>query len=108
IDVIADTLGSFADALTAGELARAIRQLRIQMRMGMDSVEGMMLYLGGRLDEPSLRSPDDWAEAIQRVSVDALRDWIRMRVSHRPLWTLAGPKAALRRGEMRLQAANTH
>jgi predicted Zn-dependent peptidase len=108
IGVIAGTLKSFAETLTAEELARAKRQLQIQMRMGMDSVEGMMLYLGGRLDEPLLRSPDDWAEAIELVSVDVLRDWIRTHFSHRPLWTLSGPEAALGRAERSLQAANAH
>jgi len=106
VAVIADTLAAFAGSLDADELERARRQLQIQMRMGMDSVEGMMLYLGGRLDEPVLRTPDDWAEALQQVSVGAVQDWIRAHLAERPLWTLSGPEEALRRGADSLHAAN--
>ena len=108
IDVIAGTLDSFSDSLTEDELARAKRQLQIQMRMGMDSVEGMMLYLGGRLDEAVLLSPDAWAQAVQQVSLAKLRQWIGTQLSHRPLWTLAGQQAALRQAERSLRAANAH
>jgi predicted Zn-dependent peptidase len=108
VAVIADTLHTLADSLTEDEVNRARRQLQIQMRMGMDSVEGMMLYLGGRLDEPSLRSPDAWAAAMQQVSIEAVQDWIRSHLTQRPLWTLSGPEAALQRGEDSLHAVNTH
>jgi predicted Zn-dependent peptidase len=107
VAVIADTLAAFPGSLDADELERARRQLQIQMRMGMDSVEGMMLYLGGRLDEPVLRSPDGWAAALQQVSVGAVQDWIHAHLASRPLWTLSGPEEALRRGADSLRAANT-
>lgn len=106
IEVIADTLATFADGVSEAELARAKRQLQIQMRMGMDSVEGMMLYLGGRLDEDALQSPEEWAEAVQRVSLADLRAWARSRLSQPPLWTVSGPKAAVGQAEVRLRAAN--
>ena len=106
IEVIAATLDTLADSLSEGELDRAKRQLQIQMRMGMDSVDGMMLILGGRLDEDRLRSPDEWARAVQRVTLAEVRDWIRARLSQPPLWTVSGPEAAVRAAEHRLRAVN--
>ena len=106
IEVITATLEAFADGVAEEELARAKRQLQIQMRMGMDSVEGMMLYLGGRLDEAELLSPDDWVQVVQGVSLTALRAWIRAHLSQPPLWTVSGPEAAVRRAEHRLRAVN--
>ncbi len=106
IDVITAALEGFADGVSEEELARAKRQLQIQMRMGMDSVEGMMLYLGGRLDEGELLSPDDWVQAVQDVSIDAVRAWIRTHMAQPPLWTVSGPEAAVRRAEHRLRAVN--
>jgi predicted Zn-dependent peptidase len=106
IAVIHDTLAAFADGVSEEELVRAKRQIQIQMRMGMDSVEGMMLYLGGRLDERALLSPDDWVQAVQGVSLTAVRAWIRTRITQPPLWTVSGPGAAVRRAEHGLRAVN--
>ncbi|RMH61273.1 MAG: insulinase family protein [Zetaproteobacteria bacterium] len=95
--VLSATLARFVDAITEEELARAKRQLVIQLRMAMDSVEGQMMYLGARLDEPELHSPLDWVARIERVSLDALRGWLRDRLARPPLWTIVAPPSELDR-----------
>jgi len=93
--VMREVLESFADSIQAEEVERAKRQLEVQFRMGLDSVEGQMLYLGGRQDEQILLSPLDWLEQIVAVDVDMLRDWCRPRLSQAALWSIAAPRQEL-------------
>ncbi len=93
--VIADVIGAFPETLDDAEIERAGRQLEVQLRMGLDSVEGQMLYLGGLLDEAELRSPLEWVAAIREVSPDAVRDWAARHLSSGALWTVAAPSACL-------------
>ncbi|HXH72790.1 MAG TPA: pitrilysin family protein [Mariprofundaceae bacterium] len=95
VDLIGEVLGRLPDSLDEAEVARARQQLEVQLRMGMDSVEGQMLYLGGRLDEAKLLTPMQWIERIRTVDVDTLRDWIGARLAEGRLWTVAAPEAAL-------------
>jgi len=95
VSVMQDELQHFADSIEADELERAKRQLEVQFRMGLDSVEGQMLYLGGRQDEPSLLSPLEWLQRIATVDVNMLRQWCDSRLSQTALWSIAAPKQAL-------------
>jgi len=94
-NVLREVIDGFAEDFDAREFERAIQQLSIQFRMGMDSVEGQMLYLGARLDEPVIDSPLTWVERIQQVSLSELREWAGSHLQQDALWTVAAPKAAL-------------
>lgn len=93
--VIADVVEDFCATLAAAEVDRARRQLEVQLRMGMDSVEGQMLYLGGLLDEERLRAPNEWLELLRGLSTEQVRQWAADRFAAEPLWTVAAPEAAL-------------
>jgi len=93
--VISDVLENFASSIHAEEIERAKRQLEVQFRMGLDSVEGQMLYLGGRQDEQILLSPLDWLQRIEAVDVHMLRDWCKARLSQTGLWSIAAPACEL-------------
>jgi len=95
VTVIRDVLENFADSIHTEEVERAKRQLEVQFRMGLDSVEGQMLYLGGRQDEQILLSPMDWLNCIKAVDVDMLRDWCGNRLLQAGLWSIAAPEQAL-------------
>ncbi|WP_072659300.1 M16 family metallopeptidase [Mariprofundus micogutta] len=95
VDVIADILAGFADGIGEDELLRAKRQLEVQFRMGLDSVEGQMLYLGARLDEERLVSPVDWVKQIHATDIDAVRSWAADRLSQGLLWSIGAPEQAL-------------
>ncbi len=94
-DVIAGVLADFPVSLRDEEIERAKKQLEIQFRMGLDAVEGQMLYLGGRLDEERLASPLQWVEKIRAADHDAVREWAASRLQGHPLWTAAAPQASL-------------
>jgi len=93
--VMQDVLKDFADSIHAEEVERAKRQMEVQFRMGLDSVEGQMLYLGGRQDEQTLLSPLDWLDRIVAVDVEMLREWCGTRLSQAGLWSIAAPRQEL-------------
>jgi len=95
VDVIADILAGFADSIGEEELQRAKRQMEVQFRMGLDSVEGQMLYLGSRLDESVLASPLEWVEKIQTADIHDVRKWAADRLSQGVLWSVGAPEQAL-------------
>ncbi|MDQ6982246.1 MAG: pitrilysin family protein [Mariprofundus sp.] len=89
--VILDVLQDFSANIQVEEIERAKRQLEVQFRMGLDSVEGQMLYLGGRQDEQKLQSPLAWLQRITAVDMDMLKDWCNTRLSQPGLWSIAAP-----------------
>ena len=93
--IMQEVLDSFADSVDEAEVRRAKRQLEVQFRMGLDSVEGQMLYLGGRLDEQSLLSPLEWLARISAVDVAVLTDWSDTHLTQAGLWSIAAPEQAL-------------
>ncbi|MDQ6993258.1 MAG: pitrilysin family protein, partial [Mariprofundus sp.] len=95
ISVLQDVLASFAESVNADELERAKRQMEVQFRMGLDSVEGQMLYLGGRLDESTLLSPMAWLERICAVDVEQVRRWSAEHLAKPCLWSVAAPAEVL-------------
>jgi len=95
VDVLGDVLGGFASDVGEADLERAKRQLEVQFRMGLDSAEGQMLYLGSRLDEPTLYSPLQWLDLMRAVTIEEVRCWSAERLSQGMLWSIAAPTAAL-------------
>jgi len=95
VSVLQDVLGDFAGSIGAEEVQRAKRQMEVQFRMGLESVEGQMLYLGGRQDESVLLSPMQWLELIGDIDVDAIRSWSSERLAQGGLWSIAAPACAL-------------
>ena len=95
IEVTAEILADFPERLTEQELQRAKRQMAVQFRMGMDSVEGQMLYLGERLDEAELLSPLAWVEKIEAIGLPDVQQWSRKQLASPPLWSIAAPEQAL-------------
>lgn len=93
--VLCDVLGSFTENMNEDELLRAKRQVEVQFRMGLDSVESQMLYLGSRLDEKRLNSPMQWLELMHAVDMNQLRLWSEKQLSGGMLWSVAAPKQAL-------------
>jgi len=95
VSVLSDVLDNFVEEINEQELIRAKRQLEVQFRMGLDSVEGQMLYLGSRLDEKLLNSPLQWLELMHAVDLEQLRSWSEKQLSGGKLWSIAAPKQAL-------------
>jgi predicted Zn-dependent peptidase len=98
IEVIRETVDAVVvDGITEEELALAQSLLEVQLRMGMDSVEGNMLRLGGRFDESPVRSQAYWLEQLRRVDVDTLHAWLRKRLSAAPMLSVCGPQEEVAR-----------
>ncbi|RLL51524.1 insulinase family protein [Mariprofundus sp. EBB-1] len=95
VDLLSGLLHGFASQISSDELERSKRQLQVQFRMGLDSVEGQMLYLGSRLDEQHLLSPRQWLERVQEVDVEAVRLWASEQLSTSALWSVAAPEQSL-------------
>lgn len=90
-----DTLEGFSKSIDTVTFQRAKRQMEVQFRMAMDSVEGHMLYLGARLDEQVLMSQADWVEKINQVKLEEVQMWIDTHVESDAMWTIAGSDEAL-------------
>jgi len=95
VTVISEVLENFSSGIHNEEVERAKRQLEVQFRMGLDSVEGQMLYLGGRQDEQVLLSPQDWLQRIMAVDVNMLKNWCETRLLQAGLWSIAAPEREL-------------
>ncbi len=95
VSLLSSLLPDFPDSLTAEELERARKQLEVQFRMGLDSVEGQMLYLGSRLDEDVLISPIEWLEKIRKIEIEDVAKWSASRLSAGMLWSIAAPEKAV-------------
>jgi len=82
-------------SLNEAELSRAVRQLEVSLRMGMDSVESNMLHLGNRFDEAHILPQDAWMKQIRSVTLDEARAWAAKKLAGPALWTCSGPLSAL-------------
>jgi len=94
--VIRDVLGSFCDGLNSSGLQRAQRQLEVSMRMGMDSTDSNMMYLGARFDEKQVRPQNEWVELVQQVELEELRVWVNTHLGASALWSFSGPGKVLK------------
>lgn len=100
IQAIEQTLGEFSACKTeAGELDRALRQLQVQMRMSMDSVESQMLRLAARFDEQAVKPVSHWVDEVGKVEAGQVDGWKAERLAAAPLWSICGPAAALKKAE---------
>lgn len=95
ITLLKENMQCFSKHIDAPLLARAKRQMEVQFRMGMDSIEGNMMYLSNRLDEPSLRSQQQWIEAVNAVQLDEIQAWSQRYLDGEMMWSVAGGEAAL-------------
>jgi len=96
VEVIQATVHDVIEhGVKAGEFSLAQSMTEVQLRMGMDSVEGNMLRLGARFDEPEVRHQSYWLEQVRRVEYGALQQWVAERLSVSPLLTISGPQENL-------------
>ena len=95
LKVLQEALHDFPKTLNDALLTRAKRQMEVQFRMAMDSVEGHMLYLGSRLDEQQLYSQMQWVDKIQQVSCAEVTAWVETQLQSDVAWTIAAPDTAL-------------
>lgn len=101
--VVRRTLEDFRRTLDAEELARGKRQLEVQLRMAMDSVDGNMMNLGSRFDEAEVLPQSEWVARIHAVEMDQVRDWIARQLSASSLQTFSAPEEVLERASTDLQ-----
>jgi len=94
-DVLHDTIADVCAGVSLAMVQRAQRQLVVQFRMGMDSVEGSMLQLGALLDERQLYSPLQWVEKVKQVEPEQVQTWLKTHLEAPVLWTVAAPEQAL-------------
>ena len=95
IMVLKDTLRAFPEMMDDAMVNRAKRQMEVQFRMAMDSVEGHMLYLGARLDEDILLSQQQWVDKIKQSQNNNIRDWVLKHLQSESMWSIAGSDEAL-------------
>lgn len=95
IVVLKETLQAFPEMLDDAMINRAKRQMEVQFRMAMDSVEGHMLYLGARLDEDKLLSQQQWVDKVRQLQNDDIRSWVTSHLDSDVMWTIAGSDEAL-------------
>jgi len=96
VDVIRATVHDLAThGIEPEEFSLAKNLLEVQLRMGMDSVEGNMLRLGARFDEAEIRPQSYWLERIRQLGQDDVQHWLVERLSASPLLTVCGPEAQL-------------
>jgi len=93
--VLKETLQNFPNMLDEALLQRSKRQMEVQFRMAMDSIEGNMLYLGARLDEEHLLSQQQWVEAVQQVKHEDVCAWVEHHLNSDAMWTIAASDEAL-------------
>ncbi len=92
LDVLQQTIADVCQNVPADMVQRAQRQLTVQFRMGMDSVEGAMLQLGALLDERKLYSPLEWVDKVNAVQPEQVQRWLKRQLETDALWTIATPE----------------
>ncbi|MDQ6980124.1 MAG: pitrilysin family protein [Ghiorsea sp.] len=92
LDVLQQTIADICQNVPKDMVQRAQRQLTVQFRMGMDSVEGAMLQLGGLLDERTLYSPLEWVDKVNTVQPEQVQRWLKQQLETDALWTIATPE----------------
>ncbi|MDQ6962326.1 MAG: pitrilysin family protein [Mariprofundaceae bacterium] len=96
LDVIKQSVQTWMKQdIQAEQLKQAKRQLQVQLRMSMDSVEGNMLHLAHYIDEPILYSNQYWADQINNVSSESIHQLIHEHFQREPLWSILAPQSYL-------------
>ncbi len=93
VDVLQQSIADVCQKIPSGMVQRAQRQLTVQFRMGMDSIEGAMLQLGALLDEDKLYSPLEWVDKVNAVQEEQVQLWLKRQLETDALWTIATPDA---------------
>lgn len=97
MDVIEQTINKFIEQGPAQEeFIRAKKQLQIQIRMGMDSVEQNMFRLSARFDEMEVRPLLYWIDALEKVDYHELRAWAGKQLKEQPMWSFCGSEKTLK------------
>jgi len=91
LDVLHQTLDDVRKGVPLDMIERAQRQLAVQFRMGMDSVEGSMLQLGALLDENTVYSPLEWVGKVEAIQPNQVQAYLSQCLSEDVLWTIATP-----------------
>jgi len=91
--VLNQTLDDVRQGVASDMIERAQRQLAVQFRMGMDSVEGSMMQLGALLDEKEVCSPLEWVNKVEAIQPKQVQDYLSKCLSENVLWTIARPEA---------------
>lgn len=92
LDVLQETIADVCQHVAVDMVQRAQRQLTVQFRMGMDSVEGAMLQLGALLDEDKLYSPLQWVDKVNAVQPEQVQLWLKQQLEADALWTIVTPE----------------
>jgi len=93
LNVLHETIDDICSrGVPADMIQRAQRQLTVQFRMGMDSVEGSMLQLGALLDERVIYSPLEWVEKVQAVEPEQVQYFLNKHFTAEAMWTIAAPE----------------
>lgn len=91
LGVLDDTIRDVCSGVAEDMIIRAQRQLIVQFRMAMDSVEGAMLQIGSLLDEEVLYSPLEWVEKVKAVQPEQVQAWLKQHLEAEATWTIAQP-----------------
>ena len=95
LNVLNQTVAGVCSGIPLDMIERAQRQMTVQFRMGMDSVEGAMLQIGALLDEGVVHSPLEWVEKINAVKPEQVHTWLKERLETEAMWTISAPEGYL-------------
>lgn len=95
LDLLHDTIADVCKGVPLDMIERAQKQLTVQFRMGMDSVEGAMLQIGALLDEDTLYSPLEWVNKVNEVEPEQVQTWLKAQLEAESLWTISAPEQVL-------------
>jgi len=95
LNVLHETVADVCADIPVDMVERAQKQLTVQFRMGMDSVEGAMLQLGALLDEGVVHSPLEWVNKVNDVEPEQVHVWLKKQLEAEAMWTIAAPENVL-------------
>jgi len=93
--VIEDALQHYCEQIDEGALHRAKRQMEVQLRMAMDSVDGQMMALSARFNEDEVIDPLEWSRRIRATTAEEVQSWVKAHLSQPSAWTFCASQQAL-------------
>ncbi len=93
--VIEQALADYRERIDPEALQRAKRQMEVQLRMAMDSVDGQMLALGARFNEEEIIDPLEWSRRIRATTAEEVAAWVERHLSQPAAWSFCAPREAL-------------
>ncbi len=94
-DVILASLADFCHAIEPAALERAKRQMEVQLRMAMDSVDGRMMALSSRFNEARITDPLEWVARIRATPLERVQQWTRDHLQQPASWSFCAPESSL-------------